>query len=1303
MSSFTDGEPYIISSRGPLDAITIGSDVELIDMASDMNWTGNGTEGDPIVISNLTIDTSGGYYGLLIGNTTLHIIIENCSFYNSTDGFPHSFPSSGLILYNLRSVTVSNSTFNFNTNGISIHSSEHVIVRDSTFYRNLRGVEMFYTNRSIVLNCTLDENTRDAVYLERSYENHIRSNLGLRNDPGIMLYYSQYNRISDNVMLYTSDEGVLLEYSNYNLVYENYVDGFGDGDGITLSQTSHDNIIWNNTIKDPQEYGILLMRALHNQFYSNSLLNCSLVIEETTNLREKSTHYNILIESNNTVNGKPLIYMRDEDLFGSMISPTCGQLILVNVSNGRIDKVFLSNATFGIWIFQSKNLSITNCSLENYIYHGIYIYDSEGIEIRDSTFFKCFYSVIFSYSKGVIVRGNDMSSCDTGIFIRALSDCLVTENTIFNMSNNGIRIDESKYNLTGNHISHCEIGITSPYNGHREVDNEIVGNSISNCQVGIDDIGKFTDVLYNNIRECDVSIRTGDESQYKVTIGKNQINTSFGDGILLKGNGVSVLENTIFAKNGYGIRISDGAGDVIEHNSMYYCSLVFDDFHRDIEWNTIGTGNEVNSLPILRLLDPSGIYDVDYNDLHFGQVLIYANYVDISNIHVANTTVGFYIDCNSATITDSSASECDIGMEIDNGVWIENSHFQENRVGLLAREGYYNGGVRGSQFKRNSLAIFNDGEDDFSIMNNIFKSNNISISTFNGGSCTIGGNRFHDGQGHALSLTSGRDVVRNNAFFNNNQQVVGGDQIYAVEGTTISGNYWSDHNGTYDLLTGVIEGEHPFDNTPVAYIPREIITSPEILGFDDEEGGLYLKFDHPGAYEHVIYRSPSGGELAEIGRASGDEDRYLDSTVSDLTNYSYMVQSITDLGVTFPSDPVSYLVDRTPPELEVLSPLNGSWFNDEEIHVSWNYSDTGIGGCEVYLLIDGDRPPLLPKNLSYNISGLEEGHHKVKLTVIDLYGNSVEKEVHFSIDRTEPFVEFSLPDEGQFFNRRDIFIQDRVWDENGISSIERYLDGELIEPDPTDGILRNVDEGDHELVITAFDLAGNSATARVNFTVDLTYPSVIAVAPAPPTIDVDVEFIAITFSEKMDPRMVRFTLNGREITFQDGLRHTFQVSTSLLEEGSEVNLSISGTDPAGNRLEEVWFLFTMGERLYKVEIRIRDSFDGTLIKSVLNVSMDGIGGPVVTVENGTILLYLPLGHHTFIISGGGYQEFRFEFDLNGDLEYELTLERTEEVDPDRGDDEFPYLLLIMFAVTILLILFFYIVPAKLSKKYSEEE
>ncbi|MCD6383716.1 MAG: right-handed parallel beta-helix repeat-containing protein, partial [Thermoplasmata archaeon] len=62
---------------------------------------GNGTEGNPYVIANYTIDGRGGSYGIYIGNTSKYFVIRGCRVFNVTGSGGEYTGGGGIVLYNV--------------------------------------------------------------------------------------------------------------------------------------------------------------------------------------------------------------------------------------------------------------------------------------------------------------------------------------------------------------------------------------------------------------------------------------------------------------------------------------------------------------------------------------------------------------------------------------------------------------------------------------------------------------------------------------------------------------------------------------------------------------------------------------------------------------------------------------------------------------------------------------------------------------------------------------------------------------------------------------------------------------------------------------------------------------------------------------------------------------------------------------------------------------------------------------------------------------------------------------------------
>jgi parallel beta-helix repeat protein len=131
----------------PLDAeIFIESDADLI----DYDFPGNGTTNNPYRIENYIINTFK-LYGILIVNTTKHVIVQNNCISASNAALKTEFNAPGtLSFYNN---TCKNSDF-----GLYMNSTTDIIVRNNDFDRNNESILVLNTRDVLIENNTIRNN-----------------------------------------------------------------------------------------------------------------------------------------------------------------------------------------------------------------------------------------------------------------------------------------------------------------------------------------------------------------------------------------------------------------------------------------------------------------------------------------------------------------------------------------------------------------------------------------------------------------------------------------------------------------------------------------------------------------------------------------------------------------------------------------------------------------------------------------------------------------------------------------------------------------------------------------------------------------------------------------------------------------------------------------------------------------------------------------------------------------------------------------------------------------------------------------
>jgi len=124
-----------------------------------------------------------------------------------------------------------------------------------------------------------------------------------------------------------------------------------------------------------------------------------------------------------------------------------------------------------------------------------------------------------------------------------------------------------------------------------------------------------------------------------------------------------------------------------------------------------------------------------------------------------------------------------------------------------------------------------------------------------------------------------------------------------------------------------------------------------------------------------------------------------------------------------------------------------------------------------------------------------EGNYTVNITAYDLAGNSAYNDsVAVVVDNTPPMIDITAPANNSYIASKEIVVSWNASDNFDIARYELSLDefplGNTTETTKT---LMNLSEGLHKVEVKAFDLANNSASDFVSFTID-TIPPEISVA-----------------------------------------------------------------------------------------------------------------------------------------------------------------------------------------------------------------
>jgi parallel beta-helix repeat protein len=216
-----------------------------------------------------------------------------------------------------------------------------------------------------------------ALYINSNYNIISRNRIISIQYWSIYLFSADNNILSDN---YISDNlgAIFIDYSNNNTIVGNNI-SLNIQEGIYM-QGSDNNIIKENIIHSNNNNGIIIYSSDNSIISDNKFFNDGLLIQG-------SYLSNV---SNNTVNGKPLIYLDNES--NILIENETGQIILFNCNNISIINQSLSNTFVGIELWNTNNCLISSNTVSSN-YGGLVLYYSKNNTILEN--------IIFNNNNGV--------------------------------------------------------------------------------------------------------------------------------------------------------------------------------------------------------------------------------------------------------------------------------------------------------------------------------------------------------------------------------------------------------------------------------------------------------------------------------------------------------------------------------------------------------------------------------------------------------------------------------------------------------------------------------------------------------------------------------------------------------------------------------------------------------------------------------------------------------------------------------------------------------------------------------------
>ncbi|MHA1616838.1 MAG: Ig-like domain-containing protein [Candidatus Njordarchaeales archaeon] len=275
-------------------------------------------------------------------------------------------------------------------------------------------------------------------------------------------------------------------------------------------------------------------------------------------------------------------------------------------------------------------------------------------------------------------------------------------------------------------------------------------------------------------------------------------------------------------------------------------------------------------------------------------------------------------------------------------------------------------------------------------------------------------------------------------------------------------------------------------------------------------------------------------------------------------------------------------IDTKAPSLDILTPINSSYYNASTIRIEWVCKDSLSGLKEVWLRIDGEAWILLDGNIS--LSGLSDGSHFLEIIAIDKAGNRVTKHVIFFIDTEIPRVEILSPRNNTYTNQSLIIIKWSCYDKS-LSSILLRINGSswINVTGSNEYVLGNLSEGRYIIELLAIDKAGNIGSTLVVITIDYTPPEIRIIGLRNNTVlSNDSVIIRWVISDRSPVVKVLIRLDNG--SWQVIGRNYYIIDLTELLEGKH-RLEIMAIDTAGNKgVTAVYFEIVSEEIIQKPSV-----------------------------------------------------------------------------------------------------------------------
>lgn len=565
----------LVSQKNIHTPISIDGNAE---MDAFPDKTGLGTPASPYVIRDMRIGAGSSPTCIFIKNVDRHLILLNITMSGAK-----VMQGTGIQVENSKNLNITGCRTTMNKYGVYMTGTSEVTLSTNRATSNVQqGMYIENCNNFTILGSMFDDNVDSGLYIRDSERINISTCTFLRNNAsGLHTYNVRNLTIIQNEMSYNNLNGIIFDSA--------------------MNCTAANNNISAN------DEGILISSSLQLVIANNSFTNCTIRF-----VMDRSWFYGHDIPASNKVNGRPLIYVYNQNNMSPGLFSGAGGAIVVNCTNSTISNMEITRQSVGLQITDSANLTVSNLSVSGCTAAGIHTTFSTNITVKDSIFSSNKESINFNEQTiRSTIKNNTIWTSEYGILMRDTISTSVQDNHLFGC---GIWVEGSDHayhwlqsistsNRVNNKVVYYYVNQTGLRPQHFTNAGQIIlincNNSIlQDCNVSNTSVGVFIYLGGNNsLSKVDASFNTvaGLDNRYaastrideckftdngkhgviflwsdKSTMARSIISRNKLEGIILGVTENSMIDNNTISSNQDGVRFIISSHNVMMRNVITY-------------------------------------------------------------------------------------------------------------------------------------------------------------------------------------------------------------------------------------------------------------------------------------------------------------------------------------------------------------------------------------------------------------------------------------------------------------------------------------------------------------------------------------------------------------------------------------------------------------------------------------------------------------------------------------------------------------------------------------------------------------